>query len=60
VLKTFCSHLYPSKAQRVRLESILETARRFYNDCLGERKTVYETEGRTVGKIEQLRRVKVH
>jgi putative transposase len=60
VLKTFCYRLYPSTAQRVRLESVLETARRFYNDCLGERKAVYETEGRTVRKIEQLRRVKVH
>jgi putative transposase len=42
------------------LEAVLETARRFYNDCLGERKAAYETEGRTVGKTEQLRRVKVH
>jgi putative transposase len=60
VLKVFQYRLYPSKAQRARLESVLETARRFYNDCLGERKAVYETEGRTVGKVEQLRRVKVH
>jgi putative transposase len=60
VFKVFHYRLYPSKTQRARLESTLETARRFYNDCLGERKAVYETEGRTVGKTEQLRRVKVH
>ena len=60
MFKVFSYRLYPNKAQRARLESVLETARRFYNDCLGERKAVYETEGRTVGKTEQLRRVKVH
>jgi putative transposase len=60
VFKVFAYRLYPSESQRARLESVLETARRFYNDCLGERKAVYETEGRTVGRTEQLRRVKVH
>jgi len=58
--KTFSYRLYPSRPQRARLESVLETARRFYNDCLSERKAAYETEGRTVSKIEQSRRVKVH
>jgi putative transposase len=60
VLKVFQYRLYPSNAQRQRLEETLETCRRFYNDCLGERKATYETEGRTVGRVEQLRRVKVH
>ncbi len=60
VYKVFQYRLYPSTAQRVRLESTLETCRRFYNDCLGERKAIYETDGRTLGKVEQLRRVKVH
>jgi putative transposase len=60
VLQVFRYRLYPTNAQRQRLESVLETCRRFYNDCLGERKAAYETEGRTVGKYEQLRRVKVH
>ena len=60
MLKVFRYRLYPTTAQRERLEATLETCRRFYNDCLGERKAVYETEGRTVGKVEQLRRVKVH
>jgi putative transposase len=42
------------------LESTLETCRRFYNDCLSERRAAYDTEGRTIGKVEQLRRVKLH
>ena len=60
MFKVFRYRLYPCAAQRERLEATLETCRRFYNDCLSERKAVYETEGRTVGKVEQLRRVKVH
>ena len=60
MFKVFRYRLYPTAAQRQRLESTLETCRRFYNDCLGEREAVYETEGRTMGKVEQLRRVKVH
>jgi putative transposase len=57
-VKTFCYRLYPSKAQRQLLEETRETCRRFYNNCLAERKEAFESEGRTVGKIEQLRRVK--
>src|SRR5215471_6745447 len=60
MLNTFRYRLYPTHAQRERLESTLETCRRFYNDCLSERRAAYELEGRTVGKVEQLRRVKVH
>ncbi len=60
MLKAFRYRLYPTRAQRERLDSTLETCRRFHNDCLGERKAAYETEGRTIGKFEQLRRVKVH
>ena len=37
---------------------MLETARRFYNDLLAERKTAYEERQETVGKTAQLRRVK--
>ena len=60
MFKVFRYRLYPTSSQRAGLESTLETARRFYNDCLLERKAVYETEGRTLGKTEQLRRVKIH
>jgi len=58
MLKTFRYRLYPSKAQRKLLDSTLETCRRFYNDCLAERKDVFETEQRSVGKFEQLKHVK--
>lgn len=56
--KAFVYRIYPSKPQERRLESTRETCRRFYNDCLAERKTAYEERGETVGKVVQLRRVK--
>jgi len=59
VVKTYAYRLYPSKPQARLLDETLETCRRFYNACLEERKTAYETEGRTITKVEQLRRVKV-
>lgn len=57
-MKTFKYRLYPSKSQKRLLEATLETCRRFYNDCLAERKEAYEQEKRTVGKVEQWRKVK--
>lgn len=60
LFRVFRYRLYPTASQRKRLEATLETCRRFHNDCLSERRAVYETEGRTLGKVEQLRRVKVH
>ena len=56
--QAFLYRLYPSKAQARLLDSTLETCRRFYNDCLAERKQAWEDERRTVGKVAQLRRVK--
>jgi putative transposase len=41
------------------MESTIETCRRFYNDCLAERKFAYEERGETIGKFQQLRKVKV-
>jgi len=58
--KAFVYRLYPSRTQERLLESTLETCRRFYNDCLAERKTAWEEEQRSVGKTEQLRHVKVY
>ncbi len=57
-MKTFCYRLYPSGTQERLLEETRETCRRFYNDCLAERKEAYETEKRSISKFEQLRRVK--
>jgi putative transposase len=57
-VKAFVFKLYPSKAQRRHLEETRETCRRFYNDCLAERKEAYEKDGTTIGKFAQLRHVK--
>lgn len=58
MLKTFRYRLYPSEAQTKRLAATLETCRKVYNDCLAERKTAYEAEGKIIGKFEQLRHIK--
>ena len=56
--KAYKYRLYPSKAQQLLLEQTLETCRRWYNTCLAERKEAYENEKRSVGKYEQLRKVR--
>jgi putative transposase len=58
MLKSYKYRLFPSKVQVHLLEQTLETCRRWYNTCLAERKQAYETEKRSVGKFEQLRKVK--
>jgi putative transposase len=58
VVKTYCYRLYPSKAQARLLDETRETCRRFYNDCLAERRDAYQKDGTTLGKFEQLRHVK--
>ncbi len=60
MLKTFVYRLYPSKPQARLLDATLETCRRFYNQCLSERKNAWEEEQRTIGKFEQLRNVKTY
>ncbi len=58
VRNAFLYRLYPSRTQKRLLDSTLQTCRFFYNDCLAERKTAYQERGETIGKFEQLRRVK--
>ena len=58
LVQTFKYRLYPSPAQRRLLEDTLETCRWWYNTCLAERKDAWDQEHRTVGKYEQLARVK--
>lgn len=58
MIKTFRYRLYPSRNQELRLETTLETCRRWYNECLAERKDVYEMSGMSVSKFQQLSRVK--
>lgn len=56
--KNYMYRLYPSRSQQKRLEAILETCRRFYNDLLAERRDAWANERRSVSKAEQMRRVK--
>ena len=56
--KTSLYRLYPSKPQARLLDSTFELGRHWYNQCLAERKNAYEQEQRTVGKYDQLARVK--
>ncbi len=58
MLKTFCYRLYPSQPQTRLLERALETCRRWYNQCLAERRDAYQQRGETVGKFAQLAKVK--
>ncbi len=58
MIKGFQYRLYPSKAQERRLEATRIICQHWYNDLLAERKTAYEDRGETIGKYEQLRRVK--
>jgi len=58
MFKTFKYRLYPSRTQARLLSQTLETCRRWYNACLEERKTAWETDKRSVGKYAQLRKVK--
>lgn len=59
MLKTFVYRLYPSTPQARLLGSTLETCRRWYNQCLAERRDAYQERGETVGKYQQLAQVKV-
>jgi putative transposase len=58
MLKTFAYRLYPSKPQARLLDRTLETCRRWYNQCLAERRDAYQQRGETVGKYQQLAKVK--
>lgn len=58
MFKTFRYRLYPTKSQAHLLHKTLETCRHWYNTCLAERKAAWELEKRSVGKYEQLRKVR--
>src|SRR5574343_461376 len=58
MLTTYKYRLYPSKSQERLLSQTLETCRYWYNTCLAERKDAWEDEQRSVGKFEQMAKVK--
>jgi hypothetical protein len=45
VVKAYKYRLYPSRPQQRQLEVTLETARRWYNDYLAQRRAAYELAG---------------
>ncbi|HEU4327426.1 MAG TPA: transposase [Roseiflexaceae bacterium] len=51
--KKFTYRLYPSRSQARCLEATLETCRRWYNQCLEERKTAWEQHGERISKRDQ-------
>jgi putative transposase len=59
LFKTFEYWLYPSTAQRKRMEATLETCRRWYNQCQAERRDAYCERGKRIGKYDQVRQVKM-
>ena len=58
MLKTFAYRLYPSEPQARLLERTLENCRRWYNQCLAERRHAFQQRGEQVGKYQQLAEVK--
>ncbi len=46
--KTFKYRLFPTKAQRTKLNNTLEQCRWVYNETLGKRKALYEAEGKAL------------
>ncbi len=58
LVKTYKYRLYPTKVQSRLLGQAVETCRRWYNTCLAEWKDAWESEQRSVGKYEQLAKVK--
>lgn len=55
--KVFSYRLYPTNAQLQRMERTRETCRRWYNQCLEERKTAYEERKQRISRFDQIRRV---
>lgn len=51
--KAFKYRIYPNVNQKRELEIMLETHRRLYNECLGQRKDAYETSQKSIKYTEQ-------
>lgn len=60
MIRTYVYRLYPSKPQERLMFQTLETCRLFYNSLLEERRDAWQNEQRSVGKYEQMRRVKTY
>jgi putative transposase len=60
MIKAFQYRLYPTKAQVKRMETVRETCRRWYNECLEERKTAWDERKERISRSDQLRKIKYH
>ena len=60
MIRTYAYRLYPSKPQERLMFRTLETCRLFYNSLLEERRDAWQNEQRSVGKYEQMRRIKIY
>jgi putative transposase len=58
VIKTYKYRLYPTASQERSLEATLETCRRWYNDCLAERRDAWQERQESVNVYAQLAKVK--
>jgi putative transposase len=58
MIKAFVYRVYPTNTQRRDIEWHAGNVPRWYNACLEERKTAYEERGVTIGKYDQLAKVK--
>jgi putative transposase len=52
MLKAFKYRIYPTKAQRSKMEQTLELCRWTYNETLAYRKNFFEQEGKSISKYE--------
>lgn len=59
-LKTFKYRLYPSKTQERQMLQVLDVCRHWYNMCLSERTLVYQFEGRSVSKNDQIKQARLY
>lgn len=58
MIKSFRYRLYPTKNQARLMERTLETCRRWYNQCLAERRDAWQDRNMLVGRYQQLAKVK--
>jgi putative transposase len=57
MFRTYKVRLYPTETQTQRLCEQLETCRRFYNFCLGQRIQAYQEDGKSLSKYDQAKQI---
>ena len=57
MLKAYKYRLYPTRAQKAKLNETLWLCSILYNQCLAERRDCWELGGHTVTKFDQINRL---